>query len=164
MEYIVVGFLLIGVIIGLFFLIFNMDGKVLEKKYPPMKEYEMSILESKVFNSINNYRLSLGLKKLITDTYTSRQCIDQVIQSLSRGVTSHDGFPKRYMNIKNNVPANTISEIVSSGFTTTEAVVNGFKNSPKHYDTLIGDYSHMGICVKPDSNGKLYTCIINIKV
>jgi uncharacterized protein YkwD len=162
MEYLILIAVFLGVIYLVYLLKRNKKDEPIE--YVPLEEKILNDEEEEVFSLINEYRVNLGFKTLITDKFISRECESHVVYCILDGKASHDSFPKRYAKIKQSLPTDMISEIVSSGFHTPDAVVNGFKNSMRHHHVLIGDYTHMGISVNKDINGKLYTCIINVKI
>jgi len=171
MEHLITIIILIGMVGVVSLIVFLLikeknKGKVKEEKtYIDMYEANLSTLEGEVFTLINTYRVSLGLQPLISNAFTSTViCEPHVEYCIKLGYASHKNFPQRYNKIKDNIPAARISEIISSGFHNPDSVVNGFKNSHDHNKSLVGDYTHMGISVKSDRNGKLYTCIINLKV
>jgi len=159
---------MVGVVSLIIFLLIKEKSKVKDKDkktYIDMYGANLSTLEKEVFTLINNYRITLGLQPLISNAFTSNViCEPHVEYCIKLGYASHNNFPQRYNKIKDNIPAERISEIVSSGFHNPDGVVNGFRNSTDHNKSLVGDYTHMGISVKSDRNGKLYTCIINLKV
>ena len=63
----------------------------------------------------------------------------------------------------NKVGARAVAENVGYGYRTSKAVVNAWLKSKGHRENVEGEYSHVGISVRQDEDGKNYFTNIFIK-
>jgi uncharacterized protein YkwD len=117
-----------------------------------------------IMDLINTYRVSVGLKALIKTNYISYKAEEQNKYMIANNVVSHTGFDARYQDIKRVLGASGMGENVAFGFTSAQAVVNGWLASPGHKANIVGNFTHFGISVRPDSAGKKYYTNIFAKI
>jgi uncharacterized protein YkwD len=113
---------------------------------------------------INTYRVSVGLKALIKTNYISYKAEEHNKYMIANNVINHDGFDARYIDIKKVLGSTGMGENVAFGFTSAKAVVDGWLASPGHKANIVGNYTHFGISVRPDSAGKKYYTNIFAKI
>lgn len=113
-------------------------------------------LESEILNKVNTYRESIGLKSLSPVDEVSFQAIDHTGYMTSNEVVNHDNFNVRYNNLVLEVGAKSVSENVAFGYGSADAVVKAWIASEGHRVNIEGDFTHFGISVDKDKNGKNY--------
>lgn len=127
------------------------------------KTYLHSASEMELLDLVNTYRSSKGLKVLeIIEhiSYKGSQHNDYMIITNS---VNHDGFEERKTNLKEVLGAYRVGENIAYGFASSQATMNAWVNSESHRTNLMGDYTHFGISIKEDANGKKYYTNMYIK-
>lgn len=138
---------------------FDTDAAVRESE----KAYMHSNVEIELLDLVNTYRVSKGLVHLeIIEhiSYKSSQHNDYMIVTKS---VNHDGFDERKTNLQQVLGAYRVGENVAYGFASSQATMNAWVTSEAHKSNLMGDYTHFGISIKEDSNGKKYYTNMYIK-
>ncbi|NJM80458.1 MAG: CAP domain-containing protein [Flavobacterium sp.] len=127
------------------------------------KTYIHSSYEIELLDLVNGYRVSKGLIPLEIIqhiSYKGSQHNDYMIVTNS---VNHDGFDERKMNLQQVLGAYRVGENVAYGFASAQATMNAWINSEAHRNNLMGDYTHFGISIKEDANGKKYYTNMYIK-
>ncbi len=116
---------------------------------PEEVEWKFTAIEIEAMDAINAVRSDLGLSELLPHTAIG---IEARVHSenMLAGVTAfgHDGFDARADAIAVDLPWSTVGENVatSSGFPNpVETAVQGWIDSPPHYENIQGDWTHTGI-------------------
>ncbi|MCM4161214.1 CAP domain-containing protein [Antarcticibacterium flavum] len=122
-----------------------------------------SSIEKDIIVAVNNYRRDNGLKVLGTLDDITHQAIEHNNYMIANKKVSHDNFNKRYIALVNDIGAKAVSENIGFGYRTAEAVVNAWINSDGHKDNIEGDFTHFGISVEQDEDGKNYFTNIFVK-
>lgn len=122
-----------------------------------------SSIEKDIINAVNKYRKENGLKELGTLDDITLQAIDHTSYMIQNKKVSHDNFDKRYIALVNEVGAKAVSENIGFGYRTADAVVNAWLNSEGHKTNIEGDFTHFGISVEQDEDGKNYFTHIFVK-
>lgn len=128
-----------------------------------LNSYSHSSFEIELLDLINQDRVNKGLTALsIIDkiSYVGSTHDDYMI---TKGIISHDNFQDRALSLENGLGAIAVGENVASGFNTSTGVLNAWNNSPAHKANLEGNYTHFGLSVKPDANGKKYYTLLLIR-
>ncbi|UFH40583.1 CAP domain-containing protein [Flavobacterium flavipigmentatum] len=120
--------------------------------------------ELEVMQLINNYRLSIGLRKLEIVNHISYKSAEHDLYMIANNVVNHNGFEDRSENIVSVLGASKVGENVAYNYKTSADVVKGWLESPGHKENIEGDYTHFGIAVKLDSNGRKYYTNIFAKI
>lgn len=117
--------------------------------------------ELETLELINVYRLSIGLNALEKINHISNKSEEHDNYMITNNVVNHHGFVERSENIKNVLGAKTVSEIIAYNYNSPEAAFTAWMNSPKHKETITGDYTHFGISIRenPHNKRKYYTNI-----
>lgn len=122
-----------------------------------------SSIEKDIINAVNDYRKENGLKELGTLDDITLQAIDHNSYMIQNKKVSHDNFDKRYIALVNEIGAKAVSENIGFGYRTADAVVNAWLNSEGHKTNIKGDFTHFGISVEQDEDGKNYFTHIFVK-
>ena len=126
-------------------------------------EYNYNTIEIEILDEINLYRSALGLtelKPMINLSFESELHNEYMIDM---GTVSHDNFSQRASVIIQKVGAREVAENVGYGYRTSQAVVNAWLKSKGHRENVEGDFTHFGISVRQDEEGKNYFTNIFIK-
>jgi uncharacterized protein YkwD len=122
-----------------------------------------SSIEKDIINAVNEYRKENNLKELGTLDDITLQAIDHNSYMIQNKKVSHDNFDKRYIALVNEIGAKAVSENIGFGYRTADAVVNAWLNSEGHKTNIEGDFTHFGISVEQDEDGKNYFTHIFVK-
>ncbi len=115
-----------------------------------------SQIEIEILNGVNDYRISKGLSVLKKVDGITFLAADHNNYMIVNKKVSHDNFDKRYLALVNDIDAKAVSENVGYGYRTANAVVNAWINSEGHRKNIEGDFTHFGISVAQDEDGKNY--------
>lgn len=126
-------------------------------------EYRYSDIEQSVISKINAYRSEKGLNSLEIINHISNVSEGHDEYMISINTLTHALFAQREENLKKTVGAVFVGENVAYNYTTAESVVNAWLSSPAHKANIEGNYTHMGISIRPNSEGKLYFTNIFIR-
>ncbi|MBL7886800.1 MAG: CAP domain-containing protein [Flavobacterium sp.] len=123
--------------------------------------YDYSADEIDLANRINAYRVSIGLNSLETINHISYKSLEHNDYMIANNVVNHDYFDDRANNIKQVLGAVRVGENIAYNFSTPNAALNAWINSPGHKANLEGDYTHFGISItiNPENGKKYYTNI-----
>lgn len=119
--------------------------------YVSYSEIEIDILET-----LNDYRTSQGLSVLSRVDEITLEAYEHNIYMIKNKDVSHANFQQRYSNLVSEIEAKAVSENIGYGYRTAEAVVEAWLNSEGHKINIEGDYTHFGISVEQDEEGKNY--------
>ena len=118
--------------------------------------YAYSQEELQLFNIINDYRASKGLNRLDKIDYMSVKSEEHDHYMISKGGVSHDYFQDRYEALVKNLGAVNVSENVAYNYSTPQGVFNAWLNSAGHKANIEGDFTHIGIATRTNSEGKKF--------
>lgn len=120
--------------------------------------------ETEILDLVNNHRKNLGLNalgKLNMVSSVSKGHTDYMVET---GDVSHYNFNVRAQALIDNAGAKSVGETVAYGFSSAQGVVNGWINSDQHRAILEKpDYTHFGISVKANIEGRNYFTQMFIK-
>jgi len=126
-------------------------------------EYSYNTIEVEILDELNLYRRALGLSELKALVNLSVESEGHNSYMITEGSVSHDNFSQRASFLMQEVGASKVAENVGYGYRTSEAVVNAWLKSKGHRENVEGDYTHFGISVRQDADGKNYFTNIFIK-
>ena len=126
-------------------------------------EYDYNTIEAEILHELNTYRKALGLSELKALAELSVESEGHNEYMIEEGVVSHDNFSLRASKLMNRVGAKSVAENVGYGYSTSKAVVNAWLKSKGHRENVEGNYTHFGISVRQDEDGKNYFTNIFIK-
>ena len=118
--------------------------------------FTYSTMEIEIMDAVNDYRKSIGLTVLQKLDDITIEAVDHTKYMVDLNVVNHDHFNIRYQNLVQEIGASAVSENVGFGYRTAEAVVEAWINSEGHRVNIEGSYTHFGISVEQDQNGKNY--------
>lgn len=121
--------------------------------------YDYSQDELDLANEINDYRVSNGMNPLIIVNHISFKSLEHNDYMIDNNVVNHDYFDARANNIIHVLGAIKVGENIAFNFSTPNAALHAWLNSPGHKANLDGDYTHFGISitVNPDTGKKYFT-------
>ncbi len=125
--------------------------------------FAYSEIESEILTAVNNYRKSKGLSELQRVDDITVQAEDHTFYMVEKNVVNHDNFILRYNALVQEIGAKSVSENIAYGYGTAEGVVQAWIDSEGHKKNIEGDFSHFGIAVERDANGKNYFTNIFVK-
>lgn len=115
-----------------------------------------SNIELEILNRVNVHRKSIGLSELKRVDGITFQASDHNTYMIGQKKVSHDNFQKRYFALVNDIGAKAVSENVGYGYITAEGVVKAWLDSEGHRKNIEGNYTHFGISVAQDEDGRNY--------
>ncbi|MFN6248945.1 CAP domain-containing protein, partial [Microcystis sp.] len=133
----------------------------------PLDAATLLVLENKIYQQVNRYRLSRNLSPLLLNRAISQQARLHS-QRMAAGLVpfSHQDFDKRAQTIGVSVPYQAVGEnlAVNQGYDDPVMMaVDGWIKSQGHRENMEGDFDSTGIGVATDNQGKLYFTQIFLK-
>lgn len=119
--------------------------------------------EVEVLNLINTHRQGLGLNALDKIDYVSVKSEEHTNYMISTGSVNHNFFQDRYESIMRTLGAKNVSENLAYNYASPQSVVNAWLNSAGHKANIEGDFTHFGISIRTNSEGKKYYTNIFVK-
>lgn len=126
--------------------------------------YTYTAAETETMQLINNYRLNAGLNSLQTINHISYKCKEHNAYMIANNVVNHNNFAARSENILKVLGAKSVGENVAYNYKTSEAVLKAWLESPDHKANIEGNYTHFGLSVSTDANGKKYYTNIFVRI
>ena len=126
-------------------------------------EYRYNTIEVEILDELNIYRAAIGLDELKPLAELSVESEGHNNYMIQEGTVSHDNFSLRASQLMNKVGAKSVGENVGYGYRTANAVVNAWLKSQGHRENIEGEYTHFGVSVRQDDEGKNYFTNIFIK-
>ena len=125
---------------------------------------EYSSMELEILDLINTHREELGLQFLIKLNIISSVALSHTTYMAETHHVNHNDFAKRQENLVEKANAKSVGENVAYGFNTSQGVVNSWLNSDAHRAIIENsDYTHFGISIVQNSEGRNYFTQIFIK-
>ena len=131
--------------------------------YVVNNDYTYSNIELEVARLINEHRVSQGLNSLQTINHISNVSEDHDQYMIANNTLTHALFAQREDNLRATVGALSVGENVAYNYLTAQSVVTAWLNSPSHKANMEGNYTHCGISVRANADGKLYFTNIFIR-
>jgi len=125
---------------------------------------EYTEIELEIMNLVNNYRTENGLKKLEPLNIVSTVALSHTNYMVDMDTTSHDNFSTRQELLFENAGAISVGENVAYGFNSGQGAVSAWLKSVDHKSIIENEnYTHFGISIEKNSNGRNYFTQIFIK-
>lgn len=124
---------------------------------------QAKLIEIEIMELINEYRINEGLNSLQNHNTVKAVAFTHTDYMIEADNVSHDNFFLRKQSLQVNASANVVSENVAFGFSSAQAVVNAWLNSPSHKENIEGDFTDFDVSAEKDVNGKWYFTNIFIK-
>lgn len=119
--------------------------------------YASSTDEIELARIINEYRVSVGKNTLQIVNHISYKSQEHNLYMIENNVVNHDYFESRANNIIQVLGAVRVGENIAYNYSTPNAALHAWLNSPGHKENLDGDYTHFGISISVNpANGKKY--------
>lgn len=141
----------------------------LPEDYSALKTAELvdfiaySEIEIEILDAVNEYRRTQGLSFLERVDDITLLAEDHNRYMIENKIVNHDNFDKRYFTLVKELGAKAVSENIGFGYRTADAVVQAWIKSEGHKKNIEGDFSHFGISVEQDEEGKNYFTNIFVK-
>lgn len=119
--------------------------------------------EIEVMDLVNNYRQGLGLRTLEKIDYISIKSEEHNEYMISTGAMNHNFFQDRAESLIQVLGAVNVSENLAYNYSTAQAVFNAWLNSASHKENMVGDFTHFGISIRKNADGKKYYTNMFIK-
>ncbi|MGX7666195.1 CAP domain-containing protein [Flavobacterium pedocola] len=132
-------------------------------EYVIKNNYTYSQIELDILNLVNAHRAGLGLNQLEKINHISNVSEEHDQYMIANNTLSHALFAQREDNLRATVGALSVGENVAYNYLTAQSVVTAWLNSPSHKANMEGNYTHCGISVRANADGKLYFTNIFIR-
>jgi uncharacterized protein YkwD len=127
-------------------------------------DYNYDSSELETMNLINSYRVSVGLNALEQINHISHKSEEHDNYMISNNVVNHNNFVARSENLISVLAAKRVGENVAFNYNSPQSVVNAWLNSPTHKENIEGNYTHFGISIRKNPDGKKYYTNIFVKI
>jgi len=124
--------------------------------YTINNNYTYSPIETEIANLINQHRVSKGLNPLEKINHISNVSEGHDDYMISINTLTHALFAQREENLRTTLGAVAVGENIACNFSTAQSVVTAWIESPAHKANMEGNYTHFGIAVKTNAEGKMY--------
>lgn len=126
--------------------------------------YIYSAPEIETMSLINAYRVSIGLNELKEINHISYKSEEHDHYMIANNVVNHDDFVTRSDNIMKTLGAKKVAENIAFNFNSPQAALNAWLKSPSHKQNIEGNFTHFGLAIRTDSEGKKYYTNIFAKI
>lgn len=125
--------------------------------------YNASSDEKEMARIINVYRISKGFHELEMVNHISYKAQEHNFYMIEKNVVNHDYFEERANNIMQVLGGVKVAENIAFNYSTPNAVLNAWIDSPGHKENLDGDFTHFGLAITLSPAGKSYYTAIFLK-
>jgi len=116
-----------------------------------------SAIEADILKLINEHRLSLGLNALSMNAFIYQEAVSHSNFMIENSTMSHEGFSERAARITDTLGVGRVGENVAYGYSSAEAVVEGWLNSDGHRRNIENpDYNLTGISASLNDDNRYY--------
>lgn len=116
---------------------------------------EETTIANKLISLVNNHRISIGKPVLIRNTTADQLAAEHARYMIAKNSVSHDNYDVRWETLEKKENAEEVTENVGYDMTVENALAGFLKNIWLKAN-VEGDFTHTGIAVKKDKNGKYY--------
>jgi uncharacterized protein YkwD len=127
------------------------------------KSYSHTTAELELLDLVNAYRVENGLNALQIIQHISYKSEEHNDYMIATNTVSHDNFSSRKANLEQVVGAVRVGENVAYGFSTPQATLNAWIASEGHRVNLLGNYTHYGLSIRENADGRKYYTNIFVK-
>jgi uncharacterized protein YkwD len=127
------------------------------------KSYTHNATELELLDLVNAYRVENGLNALQIIQHISYKSEEHNNYMITTNTVSHDNFSSRKANLEQVVGAVRVGENVAYGFSTPQATLNAWIASEGHRVNLLGNYTHYGLSIRENADGRKYYTNIFVK-
>jgi uncharacterized protein YkwD len=126
--------------------------------------YTYDATELEAMDLINEYRVSVGLNALQQINHISFKSEEHDNYMIANNVVNHNNFVSRSENLISVLGAKRVGENVAYNYNTPKAALTAWLNSPSHKENIVGNYTHFGIAIRTNADGKKYYTNIFAKI
>lgn len=116
----------------------------------------MNADEEALFNTINDYRVSMGMNALQFNQTAYQVAQNHNAYMINKNRISHENFQNRAQELNQKANAVSVGENVAKNFPTNEGVLEAWLNSKSHREAIEGDFTHTGISITINPAGEPY--------
>lgn len=125
-------------------------------------------IEKETWRSVNEYRKSIGLKKLKAVHFISEECRRHSTELGEGKAKPHDGFNSRVDSIKLRMQVHAAGENIYEAEGVSEEEIadhalQGWLKSPSHKEVVEGNYTHAGAGVFKTADGGYFLTMIFVR-
>jgi uncharacterized protein YkwD len=124
--------------------------------------YNQSEIEAMAL--INAYRVSIGLNSLQEINHISYKSEEHDNYMITNNVVNHDDFVARSENIMKVLGAKDVSENIAYNYNSPQAALDAWLKSPSHKANIEGNFTHFGLSIRVNADGKKYYTNIFVKI
>jgi uncharacterized protein YkwD len=141
------------------------EASVVEAKSQEVLNYNYRADELETMKLINDYRVSVGLNTLKKINHISFKSEEHDEYMIANNVVNHNDFVARSENIINVLGAKKVGENIAYNYSSPQAAVTAWLNSPAHKENIEGDFTSFGIAIRENATtGKKYYTNIFAKI
>jgi uncharacterized protein YkwD len=126
--------------------------------------YTYSPSEIETMALINAYRVSIGLNELKEINHISYKSEEHDEYMIAKNVVNHDDFVSRSQNIMRVLGAKSVSENIAYNYNSPKAALDAWLKSPSHKENIEGNFTHFGLSIRVNPDGKKYYTNIFAKI
>ena len=126
--------------------------------------YSYNSSEIETMALINAYRVSIGLNALKEINHISFKSGEHNNYMIINNVVNHDDFVSRSENIMQVLGATSVAENIAYNYNSPQTAVNAWLKSPGHKANIEGNFTHFGLAIKVNAEGKKYYTNIFAKI
>lgn len=113
------------------------------------------IVAKQLINLVNEHRLSIGKPLLVRNATADQLALSHANYMIEKQEVTHDNYDKRWDVLEQKEDAEEVTENLGFDVTASKALNACLKNVWLKAN-IEGDFTHTGIAVKKDANGKFY--------
>jgi uncharacterized protein YkwD len=83
---------------------------------------------------------------------------------IDNNVVNHDDFVSRSENIMKVLGAKSVAENIAYNYNSPQAVLSAWLKSPSHKQNIEGNFTHFGLAIRINPDGKKYYTNIFAKI
>jgi uncharacterized protein YkwD len=126
--------------------------------------YTYNSTETETMALINTYRVSIGLNELKEINHISYKSEEHDHYMIANNVVNHDDFVSRSENIMKVLGAKSVGENIAYNYNSPQAAVSAWLKSPAHKANIEGNFTHFGLSIRVNPDGKKYYTNIFAKI
>lgn len=118
--------------------------------------YTYNSTEIETMALINAYRVSIGLNELKEINHISYKSEEHDHYMIANNVVNHNDFVSRSENIMRVLGAKSVSENIAYNYNSPKAALDAWLKSPTHKENIEGNFTHFGLSIRINADGKKY--------
>ncbi|QBN17297.1 CAP domain-containing protein [Flavobacterium nackdongense] len=118
--------------------------------------FSYSSTELETMALINAYRVSIGLNELKQIDHISYKSEEHDNYMITNNVVNHDDFVSRSENIIKVLGAKSVAENIAYNYNSPQGAFDAWLKSPGHKANIEGNFTHFGLAIRVNAEGKKY--------